>query len=230
MTTLERRLGREAYEATWQAMRAFTDARGPDTDDEIWLLEHHPVYTLGMAGRLEHVLGETDGIPLVRSDRGGQVTYHGPGQLVVYLLLDLKRLGLGVKSLVDRTEQAVIDLLAEMHIEAQRRSGAPGVYVDGAKIAALGFRVRRGCCYHGLALNVDADLRPFGRINPCGYEGLSVTSLAELGRGLTVDETGNRLVGHLAATLSLLMADDLDGMAGCTAHGARQRPLIEPTT
>lgn len=230
MTTRLRRRGREAYDASWQAMRAFTDARGPDTDDEIWLLEHPPVYTLGMAGRLEHVLGETDGIPLVRSDRGGQVTYHGPGQLVVYLLLDLKRLGLGVKALVEHTEQAVIDLLAGLDIEAQRRAGAPGVYVNGAKIAALGFRVRRGCCYHGLALNVDGDLRPFERINPCGYAGLSVTSLAVLGRELAVDEAGDRLAGYLAATLSLPVAGDLDGIAGRAARGAGQRPLTETTT
>lgn len=161
-------------------MQAFTDARGPDTPDELWLVEHDPVFTLGQAGKPEHVLAAGD-IPVVHVDRGGQVTYHGPGQIVVYPLLDLRRLRIGVRELVRRIEQAVIDTLAEWNIEGRRRVGAPGVYVVDAKIAALGLRVRRGCCFHGLAFNVAMDLEPFRRINPCGYAGLQVTQMLDLG-------------------------------------------------
>lgn len=160
-------------------MRGFNDARGPDTEDQLWLLEHPPVFTLGQAGRLEHLL-DVGTIPVVHSDRGGQVTYHGPGQLIAYLLLDLRRRGIGVRRLVDLLEQSVIDLLARQGIESNARSDAPGVYVEGAKIASLGLRVRDGCCYHGLALNVAMDLQPFQRINPCGHPDLQVTQLSDL--------------------------------------------------
>ena len=177
---LIRRLGCQPYQPVWRAMQAFTDARGPDTPDELWLVEHEPVFTLGQAGRPEHVLAPGD-IPVVNVDRGGQVTYHGPGQIVAYPLLDLRRLQIGVRELVRRIEQAVIDTLAEWNIEAARREGAPGVYVADAKIAALGLRVRRGCCFHGLAFNIAMDLEPFRRINPCGYAGLRVTQMLDLG-------------------------------------------------
>lgn len=195
-----RRLGRVAYEPTWRAMQAFTAARGPETPDELWLLEHPPVYTLGLAGRREHILRVTD-IPIVAIDRGGQVTYHGPGQIVAYLLLDLKRRGYGVRELVTRMEQAVIDLLAGYGIEGRRRDRAPGVYVAGKKIAALGLRIRHGMSYHGLALNVDMDLAPFTHINPCGYQGLEVTQLADLGVTESPDQVAERLRLHLEKAL-----------------------------
>lgn len=174
-----RRLGLTPYEPIWHSMQAFTDARGPATADEIWSLQHPPVFTQGQAGRAEHVLAP-GAIPVVQVDRGGQVTYHGPGQLVIYPLLDLRRLGLGVRELVTLIEQAIIDVLALYELDGQRREDAPGVYVDGAKIAALGLRVRRGCSFHGLAFNLSLDLEPFARINPCGYEGLAVTRLMDL--------------------------------------------------
>lgn len=195
-----RRLGRVAYEPTWRAMQAFTAARGPETPDELWLLEHPPVYTLGLAGRREHILRITD-IPVISIDRGGQVTYHGPGQIVAYLLLDLKRRGYGVRELVTRMEQAVIDLLAGYGIEGRRRDRAPGVYVAGKKIAALGLRIRHGMSYHGLALNVDMDLAPFTHINPCGYQGLEVTQLADLGVTESPDQVAERLRIHLEKAL-----------------------------
>ena len=175
-----RRLGRLPYEPVWRAMSAFTDNRTADTVDELWLLEHDPVFTLGQAGKPEHVLAPGD-IPVLPVDRGGQVTYHGPGQIVAYPLLDLRRLGVGVRELVSRIEQAIIDTLAHWQIEALRREGAPGVYVGEAKVAALGLRVRRGCSFHGLAFNVAMDLEPFQRINPCGYRGLAVTQMVDLG-------------------------------------------------
>jgi lipoyl(octanoyl) transferase len=182
------------YIPTLRAMQDFTAARTPDTPDELWLLEHPPVFTLGQAGKREHLLRDI-GVPVVPIDRGGQVTYHGPGQVVVYLLLDLKRRGYGVKELVRRMEQAVIDLLAEEGIRGERLEGAPGIYVNGAKIAALGLRVKGGCTYHGLALNVDMDLAPFQAINPCGYAGMAVTALSEFGRGMTMGTAMERL-GH----------------------------------
>jgi lipoyl(octanoyl) transferase len=160
-------------------MQAFTANRSAETADEIWLLQHPPVFTLGMAGKREHLLADI-GIPVVAIDRGGQITYHGPGQLVIYLLLDLKRLGFGIKDLVRRMEQAIIDALSESGIEAERQPGAPGVYVAGAKIAALGLRVKNGCTYHGLSLNLDMDLSPFQAINPCGYAGMVVTQVRNL--------------------------------------------------
>lgn len=177
-------LGRAGYEPVWRAMRDFTDTRHGGTDDELWLVEHPPVFTQGQAGRAEHLL-DAGTIPVVQSDRGGQITYHGPGQLVAYPLLDLRRLQIGVRDLVSAIEQAIIDLLAELDIAAEARADAPGVYVDGAKIASLGLRVRRGCSFHGLALNVNMDLAPFARINPCGYAGLAMTDIERLrpGRG-----------------------------------------------
>ena len=173
-------LGRQPYEPVWRAMQRFTDGRDDATVDELWLVEHEPVFTLGQAGRAEHVLGAGD-IPVLHVDRGGQVTYHGPGQIVAYPLLDLRRLKIGVREYVRRIEQAVIDTLAEWNIEGARRDGAPGVYVAGAKVAALGIRVRRGCTFHGLAFNIAGDLEPFSRINPCGYAGLRVAAVCDLG-------------------------------------------------
>lgn len=160
-------------------MQAFTEQRTADTVDEFWLTQHPPVFTLGLNGKAEHLLAPGD-IPVVQCDRGGQVTYHGPGQIVLYLLLDLRRRNLGVKSLVHKMEQAIIDVLAQYGIDAQRKTGAPGIYVEGAKIAALGLRVRKGCSYHGLSLNVDMELEPFSRINPCGYAGLPTVQMRDL--------------------------------------------------
>ena len=175
-----RRLGRQPYVPVLNAMRAFVDRRDEATTDELWLLEHEPVFTLGQAGKPEHVLAAGD-IPVIRVERGGQVTYHGPGQIVGYPLLDLRRLGIGVRELVNRFEQAIIDTLEHWNIVAMRRTGAPGVYVGDAKIGALGLRIRRGGSFHGLALNVGMDLEPFRRINPCGYQGLQVTQMLDLG-------------------------------------------------
>lgn len=168
------------YLSTWQAMKDFTAARTQDTPDEIWLLQHPPIYTQGVAGKPEHLL-HNNGIDVIRIDRGGQITYHGPGQIIAYLLLDMRRLKLGVRELVRRMEGAVIDLLQDYRIDAAGRMDAPGVYVDGAKIAALGLKIKNGCCYHGLALNVHMDLLPFAAINPCGYAGLQVTQTRDLG-------------------------------------------------
>ena len=176
-----RELGRAEYEPTWRAMQAYTDGRAPDTADEIWVVEHPPVYTLGVAGRPEHLPRVANGIPVVRTDRGGQITYHGPGQAVIYLLLDLRRRGLTVRPLVRLMEQAVIDWLRRHGIAAEGRADAPGVYVRGAKIAALGLRIRNGCSYHGLAFNVAMDLSPFRAVDPCGYPGLEVTQARDLG-------------------------------------------------
>ncbi|MFZ8986776.1 MAG: lipoyl(octanoyl) transferase LipB [Steroidobacteraceae bacterium] len=191
--TVLRWLGRTDYEATWAAMRALTEARSESSPDELWFLEHPPVFTLGMAGRREHLLAAGD-IPVVATDRGGQVTYHGPGQLVVYPLLDLRRLGLGVRALVERLERSVCRLVAESGLEASARRDAPGVYVGERKLASLGLRVRRGCSYHGLALNVDLDLAPFARINPCGYAGLAMTRRVDLGIDLDVPGAALRLL------------------------------------
>lgn len=169
-------LRQQDYESCWQAMREFTDTRSPDQQDELWLIEHPPVFTQGQAGKPEHLIATTD-IPLVQSDRGGQVTYHGPGQLVAYPLLNLKRLKLGVRDLVTRIENSVVDLLAHYDIESAPKADAPGVYVEGRKIASLGLRVRKGCSYHGVAINVNADLSPFQSINPCGYAGLEMVNI-----------------------------------------------------
>lgn len=189
-----RALGLCDYRETLQSMREATGQRGDDARDELWLLEHPPVFTLGQAGRREHVL-DAGGIPIVESDRGGQVTYHGPGQLVVYVLMDLRRRQLGVRHLVHGLEQCVIDVLAVAGIPGERRHRAPGVYVADSKICALGLRIRNGCSYHGLALNVDMDLEPFQRIDPCGYPGLQVTQLSALGIDWDLPEAGRRLLG-----------------------------------
>ena len=200
MPPIVKSLGRVDYEPTFQAMQDFTAARTAETPDEIWIVEHPPVYTLGQAGKPEHILRDV-GIPLVRIDRGGQVTYHGPGQVVVYLLLDLARLKIKVRELVSAIEQAVIDLLAEYKVTAERRDGAPGVYVGEAKIAALGLRIRNGCSYHGVSLNVDMDLSPFDAINPCGYAGLKVIQTKNLNIPLSVTEAGKHLTQHLLQQL-----------------------------
>jgi lipoyl(octanoyl) transferase len=194
-----RKLGVADYESTWHRMRDFTLTRMADTPDELWLVEHPPVYTLGVAAKAEHLPRTDNGIPLVRTDRGGQITYHGPGQIVIYTLLDLRRRNLGVRALVRRLEHAVIELLQGYGIEATGREDAPGVYVAGAKIAALGLRVRNGCCYHGLSLNVDMDLTPFGAINPCGYPGLEVTQLCDLGVCAPAGAVAEKLLDRLAA-------------------------------
>ncbi|MFA7095571.1 MAG: lipoyl(octanoyl) transferase LipB [Gammaproteobacteria bacterium] len=195
-----RRLGRQDYEPVWRAMQAYTDTRTAESPDKLWLLQHPPVFTQGLNGRPEHLL-DPGAIPVIQVDRGGQVTYHGPGQVVAYVLLDLKRRGLGVRELVTTLEQSVIDLLADYGIDAQARRDAPGVYVAGRKIASLGLRVRRGCSYHGLSLNVAMDLAPFRRINPCGYQGLEVTQLAELGGPTDTAAVEEALLSHLVRLL-----------------------------
>lgn len=196
-----RHLDIEPYEATFAAQKAFTDSRGAETPDEIWLLQHPPVYTQGQAGKPEHLLRASD-IPVVQIDRGGQITYHGPGQIVAYLLLDLRRNGIGVRDLVRRMEQSVIALCAEYGIEAHGRDDAPGVYVGEAKLASLGLRIRNGCSYHGLALNADMDLTPFHHINPCGYQGLKVTQLRELGVVEPLPTLALALFDHLLSRIA----------------------------
>jgi len=195
-------LGKAEFEPTWRAMQAANRARDAATPDEFWLLNHPPVFTLGLAGKPEHLLNPGD-IPVVKTDRGGQVTYHGPGQLVIYLLLDVKRSTYGVKELVRRIEQSLIDLLAEYAIAGVRRAGMPGVYVEPglAKIAAIGLRVARHATYHGLSLNIDMDLEPFSRINPCGYEGLAVTQMRDHGVTDTMEVIGEKLVAKLKENL-----------------------------
>ena len=192
MKPVVRHLGVVDYLASWQKMQAFTDARNLETADELWFLQHEPVYTLGKNGKKDHILDSAD-IPVIETDRGGQVTYHGPGQLVVYTLLDINRLKLGVRELVTILEQGIIDLLEGYSISASARRDAPGVYVDNAKIASLGLRVRKGRCFHGLALNVDLDIEPFRRINPCGYEGLDVTRLKDLTGDVSYETVVNDL-------------------------------------
>jgi len=213
-----RELGRAEYEPTWRAMSEFTDRRDGDTRDELWLLEHPPVFTLGQAGRREHVLAPGE-IPVLQVDRGGQVTYHGPGQLVAYPLLDLRRRGIGIRQLVNGLEQAVIEQLAGYGIEAARRDKAPGVYVDGRKIAALGLRVRRGCTFHGLAFNVNMNLEPFRRINPCGYEGLETTTVADLGGPESVERVGRDLVASICRVLRYSVGDSAPGTGAVSAGG-----------
>ncbi len=195
-----RRLGLVPYQQAFDAMRAFNDARDATTPDEIWLLQHPPVFTQGLNGKPEHLLSPGE-IPVIATDRGGQVTYHGPGQLVLYPLLDLRRRNLGIRRLVTLLEQTVIDLLAGYGVAAVARPEAPGVYVDGRKIASLGLRVRRGCSYHGLSLNVDMDLRPFRQINPCGHAGLEVTQLRDLGLADRFETVENALLRHFLARL-----------------------------
>jgi lipoyl(octanoyl) transferase len=201
---LVRALGCVDYEPIWRAMIDFTAARTAQTPDELWVCDHPPVYTLGLAGKPEHRLID-NGIPLVKIDRGGQITYHGPGQVVIYLMLDLERRDLGVRELVSRIEQAIIDLLGEHGVSARRRDGAPGVYVDRdgveAKIAALGLRIRKSGCYHGLSLNVDMDLSPFAAINPCGYAGMAVTQTRDMGMSLSPTQVAQALVSRLTRQL-----------------------------
>jgi len=205
-----RELGLMAYEPVWQAMQRFTDQRDASTADEIWLVQHAPVFTQGQAGKAEHLLIPGD-IPVVQVDRGGQVTYHGPGQLVAYLLLDVRRLGVGVRELVSRMEACLIDLLASYGVQATAKPDAPGVYVDGAKIASLGLRIRRGCSFHGLALNVDMDLQPFGRINPCGYAGLAMTQMCDHVAPIEFAEVSARLRAQLVKHLDYAEQTTLTG-------------------
>ena len=197
-----RSLGRRDYEPAWRAMQDFTDTRTPDTPDEIWFTEHEPVFTLGLNANREHLLAPGN-IPVVQVDRGGQVTYHGPGQLMIYPLLDLKRAGLGVRDLVTGLEQSVVDLVGELGIAASARKDAPGVYVDGRKIASVGLRIRRGASFHGMALNIDVDLEPFSRINPCGFNDLEVTNLRALDIATGTDDIRERVLRHLLRHLHL---------------------------
>jgi len=194
-----KQLGLADYEPVWRAMQDFTDQRDEHTPDELWLVQHPPVFTQGQAGKAEHVLAPGD-IPVIQVDRGGQVTYHGPGQIVAYPLLDIRRIGLGVRELVNRIEESIIQVLHQYGVEGVRRAGAPGIYVDDEKIASLGLRVRRGCTFHGLAFNIDMDLEPFQRINPCGYEGLRVTQLTALSAA-EFNEVENQLVDSLVRLL-----------------------------
>ena len=201
-----RNLGLVEYQPTLEAMRTLTAERDADTPDEIWLLQHPAVFTQGQAGKAEHLLAPGD-IPVIQVERGGQVTYHGPGQLVGYLMLDLRRLGLGVRELVSAMERSLVDLLASYGVEAAPKPDAPGVYVDGAKIASLGLRVRRGCSFHGLALNVDMDMQPFQRINPCGYSGLQMVQLSELvSQSVSIEEVAQRLEQALRQQLGYRVA------------------------
>ncbi|MDL5367139.1 lipoyl(octanoyl) transferase LipB [Xanthomonas sp. NCPPB 2654] len=216
---LVRDLGRQPYAPVWRAMQRFTDAREEASADELWVVEHEPVFTLGQAGKPEHVLAPGE-IPVLHVDRGGQVTYHGPGQLVVYPLLDLRRLKIGVRDYVCRIEQAIIDTLDEWNILGQRRDGAPGVYVGAAKVAALGIRVRRGCTFHGLSFNVAMDLEPFHRINPCGYQGLQVTSVLDLGGPSGMQAVKPVLLAQLARQFGLTL-QPLDALPDLTlTHAA----------
>jgi lipoyl(octanoyl) transferase len=198
---ITRFLGLADYEPTWRAMQQFTAQRTAGTADEIWLLQHPPTYTQGQAGKPEHLLNARN-IPVVQIDRGGQITYHGPGQIVAYLLLDLRRWKINVRELVRLMEQAVIDVLAELNITASGRTDAPGVYVNDAKIASLGLKIKNSCSYHGLALNVDMDLTPFGFINPCGYAGMQVTQVKDLGSNVTPEQLEQRLAQQLVALLA----------------------------
>lgn len=193
-------LGLQPYESVWEAMKAFTAGRDRTVPDELWCVEHPPVYTQGQAGKAEHILSPGD-IPVIQADRGGQVTYHGPGQLVIYLMVDLPRAGLGVRQLVDIIEQSLVSVLAAHGIEAAPRPDAPGVYVDGAKIASLGLRVRRGCSFHGLALNVDMDMEPFSRINPCGFSGLPMCQVRDFNGTVSLPVLAEQLTDTLAEVL-----------------------------
>ena len=213
-----RDLGRQDYVPLWHAMQQFTDARTESTHDEIWFTEHPPVFTMGLNASKEHLLAPGD-IPVVQIDRGGQVTFHGPGQLMIYPLLDLRRSAMGVRTLVTALEQSVVDLAAEFDIDAASRADAPGVYVAGEKLASVGLRIRRGCSFHGMALNVDIDLEPFSRINPCGYSELDMTDLKRLGISTDLDEVWPRLLPHFLRHLGLSDAELVrkdDGLAAAT--------------
>jgi lipoyl(octanoyl) transferase len=196
-----RHLGRQDYQPVWRDMQAFTDQRDADTADELWLVEHPPVFTQGLAGKAEHVLAAGD-IPVIQVDRGGQITYHGPGQIVAYPLINLRRHGIGVKSLVHGIEQAIIDTVKLYGVEAARKENAPGVYVNGDKIASLGLRIRKACSFHGLAFNIDMDLEPFNRINPCGFSGLKVIQLSELADQVDISTVEQQLVAALCQQLN----------------------------
>lgn len=212
-TTLHiRHLGRQDYESVWHAMQHYTDTRNGDSPDELWIVEHPAVFTQGQAGKSEHILNPGD-IPVIQVDRGGQVTYHGPGQLVVYPLLDIKRSKIGVRQLVTHIEQSIIDMLAKYDINAYAKADAPGVYVDERKVASLGLRIRKGCSFHGLALNVDMDLAPFRRINPCGYAGLEMVQCKELGGPQTVIEAGDQLIITLSQLLGYQQLVHHQGLA-----------------
>ncbi|MCH5518007.1 lipoyl(octanoyl) transferase LipB [Pseudomonas syringae] len=205
-----RDLGLIDYETAWRAMKRFTDERGREAADEVWLVQHPPVFTQGQSGKAEHLLLPGN-IPVVQVDRGGQVTYHGPGQLVAYLMLDVRRLGFGVRDLVTRIENTLIALLADYGVKAAAKADAPGVYVDGAKIASLGLRIRNGCSFHGLALNVDMDLEPFRRINPCGYAGLAMTQLSDQAGQIEFSEVSARLRAQLVKHLDYAEQATLTG-------------------
>ena len=195
-----KQVGMVDYLIAWHAMKSFTNNRTSDTRDEIWIVQHPPVYTLGIAGKPEHLLHQ-NGIEVIKTDRGGQITYHGPGQLIAYLLLDMRRLKIGVRELVRRMENAVIDLLKDYHIDAEGRVDAPGVYVANAKIAALGLKIKRGFCYHGIALNIDMDLAPFSAINPCGYPGLKITQTKDLGITDRLETLSNKFTEKLKTNI-----------------------------
>ena len=199
-TLLVKHLGRVEYEPTWRAMQQFTESREQGSTSEAWIVEHPPVFTQGQAGKPEHLLAVNE-IPVVQSDRGGQVTYHGPGQVVIYLLLNLRDTGMGIRGLVTAIEDSIIAMLAEQNIDAASRRDAPGVYVDEAKIAALGLRVKRGFTYHGLSFNLDMDLSPFQQINPCGYQGLAVTQGSELGLSLSLEQVANAILEELCSRI-----------------------------
>ncbi len=200
-----KRLGRAEYVPVWRAMQQFTDARTDATPDEVWLVEHPRVFTQGQAGKAEHILAPGD-IPVVQVDRGGQITFHGPGQVVAYILVDIRRRRISVRELVTHIEEAIIRVLAHHGVSGERAPGAPGIYVQGAKIAALGLRIRKGCSFHGLALNVDMDMEPFGRINPCGFKGLAVTQLVSF-KAVQMSEVENLLVNELATQLGYISLD-----------------------
>jgi len=201
-TLVVRSLGLQEFEPIWRAMQQFTERRGPQTADEIWFTEHPPVFTLGLNADRKHVISPGD-IPVIQIDRGGQVTYHGPGQLMIYPLIDLKRSKIGVRDLVTALEQTIVDVAADINIEASARADAPGVYVDSRKLASVGLRVRRGASYHGMALNVDVDLEPFSRINPCGYQGLELTDLNRLGARVSMQDISDRVLNYLLARLGM---------------------------
>jgi lipoyl(octanoyl) transferase len=208
-----RELGRQVYEPVWRAMQDFTNTRNDATPDEIWFCEHESVFTLGLNTKPEHLLAPGD-IPVIQIDRGGQVTWHGPGQLMIYPLIDLRRAGLGVRDLVTALEQSVVDLAGDYDVEAASRCDAPGVYVDGVKLASVGLRIRRGASFHGMALNVDIDLEPFSRINPCGFQGLELTDLARLGADNDLAMVRDKLLPHLLRHLKLDQAFSSASLSG----------------
>ena len=201
MNTSIKYLGRSDYQATWDAMKAFSHDRDASTPDELWITEHAPVFTQGLNGKAEHLL-DTGDIPVVQIDRGGQVTYHGPGQLALYCLLDISRLGIGVRGLVTAIEESIIEMLARYNVKSEARRDAPGVYVNGAKIAALGLRIRKGCCYHGLSLNIEMDLGPFARINPCGLKDQAVTQMSDFDIAIGLEQAGRELAQILIENIN----------------------------